>query len=50
MKITHASSLTDSDLVTALTRLAHGEREATVALIVHLAEFDGRRLFEPQPS
>jgi hypothetical protein len=46
MKITHASSLTDSDLVAALARLAHGEREATVALIVHLAEFDGRRLFE----
>jgi hypothetical protein len=45
MKITHASGLTDSELVTAVTRLARGEREATVALIVHLAEFDARRLF-----
>src|SRR6185503_6156962 len=27
-------------------RLAGGEREATVALIAHLAEFDARRLFE----
>src|SRR4026209_2479513 len=46
MKITHASSLTDSELVTEVGRLAHTEREATVALIVHLAEFDARRLFE----
>jgi hypothetical protein len=45
MKITHASRLTDNELVTAVARLAHGEREATVALIVHLAEFDARRLF-----
>ena len=46
MKITHASSLTDSELLTEVTRLAHGERNATVALIAHLAEFDARRLFE----
>jgi hypothetical protein len=41
------SHITDSDLVTAVSRSAHGEREATVALIVYLAEFDARRLFEP---
>ena len=46
MTITHASSLTDSQLLTEIPRLAGGEREATVALIAHLAEFDARRLFE----
>jgi len=46
MTITHASSLTDSQLLAEIPRLAHGEREATVALIAHLAEFDARRLFE----
>jgi hypothetical protein len=46
MTITHASSLTDSQLLTEIPRLARGEREATVALIAHLAEFDARRLFE----
>src|SRR5713226_10315953 len=47
MKIMHAAHLSDTDLVARLSRLAHGEREATVALIVHLAEFDARRLHEP---
>jgi hypothetical protein len=46
MKITHAAHLTDSQLVNEVSRLARGEREATVALIVHLAEFDARRLCE----
>jgi len=45
MKITHAFTLNDAALVSALTRLARTEREATVALIVHLAEFDSRRLY-----
>lgn len=45
MKITHASRLTNSELISEVGRLAHGEREATVALIVHLAEFDARHLF-----
>jgi hypothetical protein len=45
MKIPSAAQLTDSQLVTEVTRLAAGERQATVALIVHLAEFDARRLF-----
>ena len=40
MKITHASHLSDQELTTALKRLAQDEREATVALVVHLAEFD----------
>jgi hypothetical protein len=44
MKITHASALTNDQLTAELTRLARGEREATVALIVHLAEFGERRL------
>ena len=47
MKITHASLLNDQELTAALIRLAQDEREATVALIVHLAEFDARRLYEP---
>ena len=46
MTITHASSLTDVQLLTAIPLLARGEREATVALIAHLAEFDARRLFQ----
>src|SRR5437762_1778941 len=44
MKITHASSLTNVQLTAELSRIAHAERQATVALIVHLAEFDARRL------
>src|SRR5712691_9869763 len=44
MKITSAAHLTDSELVREVGHLAGGEREATVALIVHLAEFDARRL------
>src|SRR5712691_11304015 len=47
MKITHASHLSDQELTTTVRRLAQDEREATVALIVHLAEFDARRLYEP---
>ena len=47
MTITHASHLSDQELTTTLIRLAQDEREATVALIVHLAEFDARRLYEP---
>jgi hypothetical protein len=45
MKITHASTLDNAALVSALTRLAGQERAVTVALIVHLAEFDSRRLY-----
>ena len=47
MKITHASQLSNNELEASLKRLAAGEREATVALIVHLAEFDSRRLYAP---
>jgi hypothetical protein len=47
MKIMHASHLSDQELAAALRRLAQDERKATVALIVHLAEFDARRLYEP---
>ena len=42
----HAASLTDDALTVELARLAGREREATAALIVHLAEFDARRLYE----
>src|SRR5712691_8986599 len=45
MKIERASSLTDAELIAQVAQLACGERAATVALIVHLAEFDARRLF-----
>jgi hypothetical protein len=41
-----AASLTDDALTLELARLAGREREATAALIVHLAEFDARRLYE----
>jgi hypothetical protein len=54
MKITHASTLSDSALIAELSRLAGRERAAVVALIVHLAEFDARRLYAgegyPRPS
>src|SRR5712691_12345390 len=46
MMITHASYLDNAELTAELSRLAHCEREATAALIVYLAEFDARRLFE----
>ena len=46
MLMINASRLSDSDLTAELGRLARGEREATAALIVHLAESDARRLFE----
>src|SRR5689334_1749974 len=45
MMIERASRLTDSELTAQVAHLAHGERASTVALIVHLAEFDARRLF-----
>jgi hypothetical protein len=43
---TTPSHLSDTELISTVARLASGEREATVALIAHLAEFDARRLFE----
>jgi hypothetical protein len=46
MKITSASHLSPAELTAELCRLARCEREATAALIVHLAEFDRRRLYE----
>src|SRR5262245_8683994 len=45
MKITDARSLDDGRLATKLKDLAGTERQATVALIVHLAEFDRRQLY-----
>jgi len=44
MTIFDAAKLSNDDLVQAVGRLAGTEREATVALIVHLGEFDARRL------
>jgi hypothetical protein len=46
MTMTSLTQLTDIALTSELTRLAGREREATAALIVHLAEFDARRLYE----
>jgi hypothetical protein len=40
------ASLTDNALAAELGRLARHEREATATFIVHLAEFDARRLYE----
>src|SRR5262245_38911243 len=45
MKMMSAVHLTDGELVDAMGRLAQDERQTTVALIVHLAEFDARRLY-----
>src|SRR5262245_63630743 len=45
MKITEARSLDDGALAATLKGLAGAEREATVALILHLAEFDQRQLY-----
>src|SRR5436190_14509580 len=45
MKTLHASHLTNDALVREVGRLALGEREATVTFIVHLGEFDARRLY-----
>ncbi|HEX7128380.1 MAG TPA: HNH endonuclease [Thermodesulfobacteriota bacterium] len=46
------TELSDADLLAQVTRLAAREREATVALIAHLAELDARRLYlaEGYPS
>jgi hypothetical protein len=46
MSTDHVSHLSNAELTAELSRLAHRERAATVALIVHLAEFDARRLYE----
>jgi hypothetical protein len=40
-----ASQLSDADLVRRVPVLAGREREATVELVAHLAELDGRRLY-----
>src|SRR5205809_7194885 len=45
MKIKIPSHLTDAELVAELKRLVCCERETTVTLIVHLVEFDTRRLY-----
>jgi hypothetical protein len=47
MMIDGVSRLSHAELTSAILRLARCEREATAALIVHLAEFDARRLYEP---
>lgn len=47
MTIDGVSHLSHAELTSEILRLARCEREATVALIVHLAEFDARRLYEP---
>jgi hypothetical protein len=46
MPLTNTSLLTDSELISELAQLAGTERKATVALIIRLAEFDARRLYE----
>src|SRR5688500_2724359 len=39
------ASLSDSQLIEALTRIARSERRAIAILVATLAEFDARRLF-----
>src|SRR5688572_16177970 len=46
MNLTSLSRLTDSALVAEVARMARGEREASAALVAHLAELYGRRLHE----
>ena len=45
MKIASISHLSDSALVNELARTAADERAAIVAFLVHLGEFDARRLY-----
>ena len=45
MNTTPVSDLTDTQLLTEVTRLSRCEREATAVLITHLAELDHRRLY-----
>jgi hypothetical protein len=45
MNTNAASCLSDAALAAELRRLARCERDATTALVVHLAEFDARRLY-----
>jgi hypothetical protein len=47
MKTNIPSRLSDDELTAELKRLANCEREVTVDLIIHLAEFDRRRLYLP---
>jgi hypothetical protein len=46
MKNTTLSHLSNDALVAEVARLAQSEHDATVALVVHLAELGARRLFE----
>jgi hypothetical protein len=39
------AQLSDDALLARVTQLVHGERESTAALVAHLAELDGRRLY-----
>ncbi|MBI3997981.1 MAG: hypothetical protein HY355_03030, partial [Armatimonadetes bacterium] len=50
--LARVARLSDYDLLARVKDLAQREREATVALIVHLAEIDERRLYlaEGYPS
>ncbi|HEX7125734.1 MAG TPA: hypothetical protein VF406_08135 [Thermodesulfobacteriota bacterium] len=52
IRLASLTGLSDADLLTQVARLAAQEREATVALIAHLAELDARRLYlaEGYPS
>ncbi|HEX7125383.1 MAG TPA: HNH endonuclease signature motif containing protein [Thermodesulfobacteriota bacterium] len=52
IRLASLAGLSDADLLAQVARLAAWEREATVALIAHLAELDARRLYlaEGYPS
>jgi hypothetical protein len=43
-RTTIPTHLTDTQLIDELKRCARGERDATAALVAHLAEMDTRRL------
>ena len=43
-----ARRLSDEQLLAKVTLLAHGEREATVVLVAHLAVLDERRMYLAQ--
>jgi hypothetical protein len=45
METLTASRLSDAELLAAVRRLAHSEREATASLVSHIAELDARRLY-----
>ena len=48
MNIESLAELSDTDLLARVERLVHSERQATAALVAHLAEIANRKLYVAQ--